>query len=337
MVRAYLSHTRQGESGTTIDVEFTELKDDFFGWGELSPGEVELDVLWSSLNYKDAMLLTGRPGVSRAEWIVPGIDVVGRIRRSASRRFRSGEDVLLNGHGLGETRHGGLAERCRVRDDMLLRVPQHMTARDAAAIGTAGYTAALAVLALTRDIKPEDGEILVTGAVGGVGSVAVALLSALGYRVTASSGRGGQQDGYLRGLGAARIIPRDELGTEPGKPLQSARWAGVIDVLGSATLANAIAQTERGGIVASCGLAQGPELPVTVMPFILRGVMLRGIDSVEASLADRTAAWKLLDARLDRDLLTSMTSTVNLAEAQGFAPTLLRGQVRGRIAVRVLG
>lgn len=336
MVRAYLAHTRTDEQGRKrIEVEFADADERLLWPEQLEPGEVELDVLWSSLNYKDALLLAGRPGISRRERIVPGIDVVGRVRRSASVRFAEGERVLLNGRGLGETRDGGLAERCRVPDDALLPLPEGMTARRAAVIGTAGFTAALAVLALVREVPAQAGEVLVTGAAGGVGSIAVALLADAGYRVVASSGRAETEEAYLRELGASRVTGRQEPGAEPGRPLQSVRWAGVVDVLGSLPLANAIAQTAPFGVVAACGLAAGADLPASVMPFILRGVTLRGINSVEASLDARREAYGLL-GRLDGRLLDGLSETVELAEAGALAEPILRGEVRGRVAVRVL-
>lgn len=339
MNRGYLSHTRRSESGTEITCEFVDLDtvepESARPSRSVAAGEVELDVSWSALNYKDALLLAGRPGVSRREWLVPGIDVVGRVRESRSPHVQPGDEVLLNGGGLGETRDGGLAERCILPGDDLLRIPAPFSAQDAGSIGTAGFTAALAVNALRREISRDSGDVLVTGAAGGVGSIAIALLSELGYHVIASTGRYESEAGYLHGLGASTIIDRAELGTEVGRPLQSVRWAGAIDTVGSTTLSNVLAATGERGLVVACGLAQGPDLPSTVMPFILRAVALRGINSGGSPLPVRRDAWELLSAHLDRDLLTSLTEVIALDRAAHHAQRLLRGDVRGRIAVQI--
>lgn len=307
----------------------------------LMPGEVTIDVEFSDLNYKDGLAIAGRPGVARVSPLIPGIDLVGTVSASEDPRWREGDRVVLNGDGIGERHHGGLAERARVRGDALVRVPDTLTGEQAAAIGTAGFTAMLAVLALERNgVDPEEvrssgSSVLVTGAAGGVGSVAVALLARLGYPVTASTGRVEEQSGYLTDLGASEIIDRSELSEAGGKPLQSQRWAGVIDSVGSHTLANALAQTRYGGTVAACGLAQGPDLPATVMPFILRAVTVVGINSVEAPAALRDTAWRRLATDLDEEALAAMTSFVTLGEAIPTAEELLAGRMRGRTVVDV--
>ncbi|PPG38248.1 MDR family oxidoreductase [Pseudoclavibacter sp. RFBA6] len=337
MVRGYLTTKSTDDAGKPrIDVAFDELDDELFGGGHLRRDQVLVDVAYTSLNYKDALLLAGKPGVSRADVLVPGIDVVGVVRESRTQNFVPGDRVVLNGAGLGETRHGGLAELCLVDDESLIHLPEAMSLVDGAAIGTAGYTAMLSVLALEKQVEPGDGDVLVTGAAGGVGSIAVALLASLGYRVVASTGRGDQEGDYLRRLGAAEIIDRHELSDAVGKPLQTERWAGAVDAVGSTTLANVIAQTRREGIVTSCGLAQGTDLPTTVMPFILRGVTLRGINSVVQSVEVRAEAWNRL-LELDSELLESMTEVIGLEEALDYAHPILDGKVRGRTVVRVRG
>lgn len=329
MFRA-LRVTREGDA--PVQTELAELTDD-----DLMPGDVLIDVEYSSLNYKDALALAGRPGVIRTYPLIPGIDLVGRVAASETSRWRSGDRVILNGWGIGETHHGGLAERARVRGEWLVALPGGMDAHRAAAIGTAGYTAMLAVLALERAgvAGSDDAPILVTGAAGGVGSVAIALLAARGNRVTASTGRTEEGD-YLRRLGASEIIDRATL-AEAGKPLQTQRWAGAIDSVGGHTLANVLAQTVYGGTVASCGLAQSAELPTTVMPFILRAVTLAGINSVFAPSGLREEAWGRLATDLDPALLESMTQTIGLADAAGRAEDVLAGRVRGRLVVDVRG
>ena len=307
----------------------TELDD-----GQLPEGDVTVRVTHSTLNYKDALAITGRSPVVRAFPMVPGIDLAGTVEESRSAEFTKGDVVTLNGWGLGETRWGGLAERARVGAEALVKLPPPFDAGQAAAIGTAGFTAMLSVLALERHgVTPDRGEVLVTGAAGGVGSVAIALLARRAYTVVASTGRPSEA-AYLTGLGAARLVERAELAA-PGKPLQAERWAGVIDVVGSHTLANACAQTKQGGAVAACGLAGGMDFPATVAPFILRGVTLCGIDSVHAPRPLRLEAWARLAAGLDPARLAGMTREIGLAEALAAAPALLAGQVRGRLVVDV--
>jgi acrylyl-CoA reductase (NADPH) len=318
----------------TVAVDLVELTDD-----DLAPGDVTIGVEYSSLNFKDALALAGKPGVIRSYPLIPGIDLVGTVATSENPRWKPGDAVLLNGWGIGEEHDGGLAERARVNGDWLVALPPGIDPKRAAAIGTAGFTAMLAVLALERaGVTPSGtstaaGDILVTGAAGGVGSIAIALLTAAGYRVVASTGRP-HEAAYLRGLGASDIIDRATL-AEPGKPLQSQRWAGAIDSVGGATLANVLAQTNYGGTVASCGLAQSGELPATVMPFILRAVTLAGINSVLAPRALREEAWRRLSADLDPRRLDEMTSTIGLTDAVGRAADLLAGRVRGRLVVDV--
>ena len=302
-----------------------------------TPGDITVDVEWSSLNYKDGLAMTGSPGVARISPLVPGIDLVGTVVSvdgSAPSRFAMGDRVLVNGSGIGETRHGGLAERAMVDPASVVALPDGLSTRRAAAIGTAGFTAMLSVLRVQREVTPGEGDILVTGASGGVGSVAITLLSKLGYRVVASSGRASSQTEYLIGLGASEVIDRAEL-VGAGKAMQRARWAGAIDSVGSHTLANVLAQTRWGGIVTACGLAQGSDLPTTVLPFILRGVTLAGINSVDAPLDVRENAWSRLADDLDLDLLDSLTAQVTLAGAIDLAPNILAGHVRGRTVVDV--
>jgi acrylyl-CoA reductase (NADPH) len=301
---------------------------------ELMPGDVTLRVTHSTLNYKDGLALTGRSPVVRRWPMVPGIDLAGEVLESASPEWRPGERVVLNGWGLGETHMGGYAARARVEAGWLVPLPNAFSPAQAMAIGTAGYTAMLAVLALERHgLSPADGAVLVTGAVGGVGSVAVALLARLGWHVIASTGRAAEAD-YLRALGAAEVIDRAEL-SAPGKPLARERWAAAVDAVGSHTLANALAGTRRGGAVAACGLAAGMDLPASVAPFILRGVALLGIDSVMCPRPRRLEAWRRLAADLDPGRLSSMTRTVRLDEVLALAPRILDGQVRGRVVVTV--
>ncbi len=323
MVRA-LQVTRDGEAAT---VAFTELDE-----SELGEGEVLIDVAYSSLNFKDGLALRGDRGVARISPLVPGIDVVGTVVESADERWSPGDEVVLTGAGLGETRNGGYADRARVPSDLLVRVPPRLGMRRAAAIGTAGFTAAQAVLALERAGLP-DGDVIVTGATGGVGSVAVMLLAASGRRVAAATGHPDDR-GYLERLGASDIVDRAEL-QHAGKPLQASRWAGAVDVVGGTTLASLLAQTRYGGAVAACGLVESPELATTVLPFILRGVSLLGINSVEAPLATRARVWERLDRDLDLGLLDSSTSAIRLDEVTAYASRILAGDTRGRIVVDV--
>jgi acrylyl-CoA reductase (NADPH) len=301
---------------------------------QLPEGDVTVRVEWSTLNYKDALAITGRSPVIRKFPMVPGIDLAGVVESSAHPGFHAGDRVVLNGFGIGESHFGGLAERARVKGEWLVPLPAPFTTRHAMSIGTAGYTAALALLALERHgLKPGAGEVLVTGAAGGVGSVAVALLARGGYRVVASTGRA-QEGDYLRGLGAAEIVDRATL-SSPGKPLQKERYAGVIDSVGSHTLANACAQVRTAGAVAACGLAGGMDFPSTVAPFILRGVTLCGIDSVLAPMASRREAWERLARDLPPAVLDSLTSQIPLSTAIESAAALLDGRVRGRLVVDV--
>jgi len=301
----------------------------------LGENEARIDVEYSSINFKDGLALTGRPGVIQSDGLVAGIDLVGTVAVSGG-DWTAGDRVLVNGFGIGENHDGGLAERAVVNADWLVPLPVAISPRRAAAIGTAGFTAMLSVLAIEKTLSPSDGgEVLVTGASGGVGSIAIALLSRLGYRVTASTGRASEGD-YLRSLGAGDVIDRATL-SEPGKPLQSQRWAAAVDSVGSHTLANVLAQTNYGGVVATCGLAQGADLPATVLPFILRGVTLAGINSVYCPTPLRREAWNRLASDLDLDLLDSLTASVGLDGAIGVAERIMAGEVRGRTVVDVRG
>lgn len=301
-------------------------------------GDVTVRVDWSTLNYKDGLAITGKSPVVRSFPMVPGIDLAGTVTHSDHPGWKSGDRVLLNGFGVGENHWGGLAQLARVKGDWLVALPQSLSARDAMAIGTAGYTAMLCVMALQRHwmeagVAPGSGEVLVTGANGGVGSVAVSLLAGLGHTVVASTGRLQDTD-HLKSLGASAVIERNTLGA-PGKPLQKERWIGVVDSVGSHTLANACASTRYGGAVAACGLAQGMDLPASVAPFILRGITLYGIDSVMAPMARRVAAWDALARTLNREQLAAITQEIGLADAIGAATELLAGRVRGRLVVDV--
>ncbi len=288
----------------------------------------------STLNYKDGLAITNRGPVVRRWPMVPGIDGAGTVLESRHARCRPGDRVVLNGFGVGEAHWGCLAERAHLKGDWLVRLPETFTATQAMAIGTAGYTAMLCLMALQRHgVAPGAGDVLVTGATGGVGSVAVSLLAQAGYRVVASTGKAAEA-AYLRELGAADVIDRADLAA-PGKPFQKERWAGVVDTLGSHTLANACAQTRYGGAVAACGLAQGSDLVTTVMPFILRGVALLGVDSVMAPLALREAAWARLASDLPRDALASIAQEVALDDVVEQAQRLIEGKVRGRIVVHI--
>jgi acrylyl-CoA reductase (NADPH) len=302
--------------------------------GALPAGDVTVRIEYSTVNYKDGLAITGKGPVVRKFPLHAGIDFAGVVEASDDARYKPGERVLLNGYGVGESHSGGLAQKARVKADWLVPLPSGLTTRQAMAIGTAGYTAMLSVLALERHgLKPEAGDILVTGANGGVGSVAIAILAKLGYRVVASTGRLGEAD-YLKGLGAADIIARDEL-SAPGKPLAKERWAGAIDSVGSHTLANACAGTRYGGAVAACGLAQGMDFPGSVAPFILRGITLYGIDSVNASQALRRVAWQRLAHDLDLAKLDTITHQIPLAGALQAGQDILAGRIRGRVVVDV--
>lgn len=301
---------------------------------QLPAGEVTVKVDYSTLNYKDGLAITGKSPVVRSFPMVAGIDLAGTVEASDSSAFKTGDRVLLNGWGVGETHWGGLAQKARLKADWLIPLPAGFTPRQAMAIGTAGYTAMLSVLALERNgVTPDKGQVLVTGANGGVGSFAIALLARLGYQVAASTGRPQEAD-YLKRLGASEIIDRASL-AEPGRPLGKERWAGAIDSVGSHTLANVCAGIRYGGAVAACGLAQGMDFPASVAPFILRGVTLAGIDSVMRPKADRIEAWNRLARDLDLALLEAITREISLEEALPVARELLDGQVRGRVVVDV--
>ena len=301
---------------------------------QLPAGDVLAAVEYSTLNYKDGLAIANKGPVVRSWPMVAGIDGAGTVLESTHAAWKAGDKFVHNGWGLGETRWGLMSERARLQGDWLVRLPAAFTTRQAMAIGTAGYTAMLCVLALEKNgVQPTDGEVLVTGATGGVGSVAVALLSKLGYTVVAATGKAAEQT-YLKQLGAANIMDRAELAS-PGKPLQKERWAAVVDAVGSHTLANACAQTRYGGVVAACGLAQGADFPATVMPFILRGVTLVGIDSVMAPLVKRQQAWDRLATDLDAAKLEAIAGEVPLAHAAEMAAKLMAGTVRGRVIVKI--
>jgi len=311
--------------------EVREIDEDF-----LSEGDVTVAIAHSTLNYKDALAITNRGPVVRRWPMVAGIDGAGTVLESSHPGWRAGDKVVLNGWGVGEGHTGCLASRARLRGDWLVPLPEVFGTRQAMAIGTAGYTAMLCVMALERHgLAPGDGDVLVTGATGGVGSVAIALLAKLGHRVVAATGKA-SESGYLERLGAQGVIDRSEV-SAAGKPLQKERWAAVVDTLGSHALANACAQTRYGGAVAACGLAQGSDLPATVMPFILRGVALLGVDSVQAPIERRREAWSRLARDLDPSLLEAMTTGMGLDGAIDAARRIMDGQVRGRYVVEVPG
>ena len=301
---------------------------------QLPAGEVTVRVEYSSLNFKDALAVTGRGAIVKKWPLVPGIDLAGVVEDSRSPAWRPGDRVVVNGWGIGESHWGGFAQRARLSSSWLLRLPDAFTTRQAMAVGTAGYTAALCVMALQRHgIQAGDGAILVTGAAGGVGSVAIVLLAGLGYSVTASTGRPEEAE-YLKSLGATQVIDRAQL-TTPGKPLQGERWSGVVDAVGSHTLANACAATRWNGAVAACGLAQGADFPGSVLPFILRGVTLYGINCVFVDNAKRAEAWRLLAQHLKHDVLERVTSEIGLSAVIENSGALLDGKVRGRTVVDV--
>jgi acrylyl-CoA reductase (NADPH) len=300
----------------------------------LPEGDVLVRVDYSTINYKDALAITGASPVVRSFPMVPGIDLAGVVEQSDHPRWQAGDRVVLNGWGVGEAHWGGLAQYARLRGEWLVALPENFDSRQAMIIGTAGYTASLCVDALVdHGIQPGAGEILVTGASGGVGSIAIALLAKAGYTVVASTGKVAEAD-YLKSLGASEILDRAEL-SEAGKPLQKERWAGVVDAVGGNTLANACAQTRYRGAVAACGLAESPKFPSTVMPFILRGVTLYGIDSVMAPMEPRERAWSRLARDLDAGTLESVASDISLADAVGVAGDVLAGKVKGRLVVDV--
>jgi len=302
---------------------------------DLMDGDVTVRVEYSTVNYKDGLALTGKAPVVRVWPLTPGIDFAGVVERSENASFKPGDRVVLNGWGVGETFHGGYAQKARVKGDWLVKLPDAISTAEAMAIGTAGYTAMLCVMALEQaGVTPDKGDILVTGAAGGVGSVAIALLAKLGYRVVASSGRKETESDYLIGLGAAEVIDRAEF-SAPGRPIGRERWAGAIDAVGSHTLANVLGQVRYGGAVAACGLAQGMDLPGSVAPFILRGVTLCGVDSVMAPKAKREEAWKRLAADLDLAKLAAMRVDAKLTDAPALGADILEGKVRGRVVIDV--
>lgn len=300
----------------------------------LPEGDVTINVSHSTLNYKDALAITGKGPVVRKFPMVPGIDLVGTVEQSESDKFNVGDQVLLNGFGVGETHCGGLAQKARLKSEWLIPLPKAFSPRQAMAIGTAGYTAMLCVIALEKNgITPDKGEILVTGANGGVGSFSIAILAKLGYKVVASTGRVDQAE-YLEKLGASEVIDRKVL-SEPGRPLAKERWAGAIDSAGSHTLANVCASIQYGGAVAACGLAQGMDLPASVAPFILRGVTLAGIDSVMRPIEDRIEAWQRLADILDPEVFEDISTDISLSEVVSTAEELMAGKIRGRVVVNI--
>ena len=318
----------KAEKGTTAALtQFDE--------ADLMEGDVTLAVEWSTLNYKDGLAVTGKAPVVRRFPMIAGIDLAGTVEQSSHPAWKAGDKVICNGWGMGETHLGAYAEKARVKGDWLVGLPEGMSTRDAMAIGTAGYTAMLSVLALEKHgLTPNDGPVVVTGAAGGVGSVATAVLSKLGYHVIASTGRM-SESGYLKDLGASEVIDRNEL-SGPAKPLAKERWAGGVDSVGSTTLANLLSMTKYGGAIAACGLAAGMDLPSSVAPFILRGVSLLGIDSVMCPIELRKAAWARLAGDLDRGKLAEITQEIGLGEVIAAGAKILAGEVRGRIVVKIL-
>lgn len=306
-----------------------------FDEAELMDGDVTVGVEWSTLNYKDGLALTGKAPVVRRFPMIAGIDFAGTVEASSHPQWKAGDKVVCTGWGMGETHLGAYAEKARVKGDWLVALPQGLSARDAMAIGTAGFTAMLSVLALEKHgVSPKSGPVVVTGAAGGVGSVATAVLSKLGYHVIASTGRASEAD-YLKSLGAAEIMDRNEL-SAPAKPLAKERWAGGVDSVGSTTLANLLSMTKYGGAIAACGLAAGMDLPSSVAPFILRGVCLLGIDSVMCPLPPRKAAWQRLASDLDRTKLAEITTEISLDQVPEWGAKILAGQVRGRVVVKIV-
>ncbi|MBR0814454.1 oxidoreductase [Bradyrhizobium diazoefficiens] len=306
-----------------------------FDEAELMDGDVTVRVEWSTLNYKDGLALTGKAPVVRRFPMIAGIDFAGTVEQSSHPQWKAGDKVVCTGWGMGETHLGAYAEKARVKGDWLVALPQGLSTRDAMAIGTAGFTAMLSVLALEKHgLSPKSGPVVVTGAAGGVGSVATAVLSKLGYHVIASTGRASEAD-YLKEIGAAEIIDRNEL-SAPAKPIAKERWAGGVDSVGSTTLANLLSMTKYGGAIAACGLAAGMDLPSSVAPFILRGVCLLGIDSVMCPIEPRKAAWQRLASDLDRTKLSEITQEIALDAVPEWGAKILAGQVRGRIVVKIV-
>src|ERR1700689_5279979 len=317
----------KGEAGQSVQLTDFDEKD-------LMDGDVSVRVEWSTLNYKDGLAVTGKAPVVRRFPMIAGVDFAGTVEQSSHPSWKPGDKVILNGWGLGETHLGAYAQKARVKGDWLVQLPSSISAHDAMAIGTAGYTAMLSVMALERaGIVPQRGPIVVTGAAGGVGSVAVAILAKLGYQITASTGRPSEAD-YLKGLGASDIIDRKEL-SGPARPLAKERWVGGVDSVGSTTLANVLSMTRYGGAIAACGLAGGMDLPGSVAPFILRGVSLLGIDSVMCPLGLRQQAWRRLEGDLDKAKIAAMTTEIGLADVIAAGRRIVEGQVRGRIVVKI--
>jgi acrylyl-CoA reductase (NADPH) len=326
--RALRAH--KTDSGQELRFEDLTLQD-------LGDGDVVVRIDYSTVNFKDGLALTGKSPIIRAWPLIPGIDFAGTVESSQHGEFKPGERVVLNGWGVGESHNGGYAQKARVKGDWLVKLPEAISTAHAMAIGTAGYTAMLSVLSLERlGVVPDKGEVLVTGAAGGVGSVAIAVLSKLGYQVVASSRRKDSEGDYLRGLGAAEVIDAADF-QGPARPLARERWAAAVDAVGSHTLANVLSQTRYGGVVTACGLAQGMDLPGSVAPFILRGVTLAGIDSVMRPKPDRVEAWSRLARDLDLAKLDTMTSPAALADLPGLGAEIVEGKVRGRIVVDVNG
>ncbi len=324
--KAILIDRNEDKTQTVREVELTE--------ADLMEGDVTVAVEATTVNYKDGLAITGKSPVVRRFPMIPGIDFAGTVLSSSNPAWKAGDKVVLNGWGTGETHYGAYAGRARVKGDWLVPLPQGMSAAQAMAVGTAGYTAMLCVMALERHgLTPDRGPVVVTGAAGGVGSVATAILSKLGWHVIASTGRQ-EEEAYLKGLGAAEIVDRNEL-SAPGRPLGKERWAAGVDSVGSHTLANVLAQTSYGGAVAACGLAQGMDLPTSVAPFILRGVSLLGVDSVMAPKALRLEAWKRIAADLDRTRLDAITTKVPFSGLMAAAGDILAGKVRGRLVVEM--
>nr|WP_249160363.1 MDR family oxidoreductase [Bradyrhizobium manausense] len=318
----------KADKGTTVAL--TQLDE-----AELMDGDVTVRVEWSTLNYKDGLALTGKAPVVRRFPMIAGIDFAGTVEASSHPQWKAGDKVVCTGWGMGETHLGAYAEKARVKGDWLVALPQGLSARDAMAIGTAGFTAMLSVLALEKQgVSPKSGPVVVTGAAGGVGSVATAVLSRLGYHVIASTGRTSEAD-YLKSLGATEVIDRNEL-SAPAKPLAKERWAGGVDSVGSTTLANLLSMTRYGGAIAACGLAAGMDLPSSVAPFILRGVCLLGIDSVMCPIEPRKAAWQRLASDLDRTKLSEIITEISLDQVPEWGAKILAGQVRGRIVVKIV-
>ncbi len=317
--------SRDGEKKQSVDI--VDMSDD-----ELMDGDVTIAIEATTVNYKDGLAITGKSPVIRHWPLVPGIDFAGTVLSSSNTEYQKGDKVVLNGWGVGEAHYGAYAGHARVKGEWLIPLPEGINPLDSMAIGTAGYTAMLCVMALeNHGITPDRGPIIVTGAAGGVGSVAVSLLSKLDYHVIASTGRSSEED-YLKELGATEIIDRSEL-SEPGRALGKERWAGAVDAVGSHTLANLLAQTKYGGAVAACGLAQGFDLPATVMPFILRGVSLLGVDSVSAPKEIRLEAWNRLATDLDLDKLASLSTMIGFDDIIGAAHDIIDGKIRGRVVV----